>query len=850
MPSGKTKLSLICVLLFAVIQTFGAPTDTQQSLVVSTTVPSSDKSEKENALEDVPSEPQIYQMHIQSNIGNRFANTTVTSKVKNLAQKAQEATFSVVLPETAFISGFIMEVDGKNYTAYVKEKEEAKREYEQAVSSGLGAAHVAVSARDSNRFTVSVNVEPETKAAFYLWYEELLQRQDGHYEQVINIHPGQPVKDLHVEVSIKESRKIKDLKVPPLRSGNEIGKDTPDLDPRADIETINDKTAIVRFIPNVERQKQFAHLLGTKENEGLAGQFIVQYDVERDAHGGEILIQDGYFVHFFAPSELAPLPKYVVFVLDTSSSMHGQKIVQLKEAMHKILEQLNENDAFSLVEFNTNVKVWDLNNADSSVWYPVENDGYLYGRDEDEKPFTNFNFPNAYIATTDNINKAKTTISKFSPSAATDIYTALKVGLHLVEIAENHKVDSIERQPLVVFLTDGDPTVRLTSREEITNKISEYNIGLRKSPIFALSFGFGADKDFLQKLALRNSGFSKHIYEAADAALQLQDFYKQISSPLLADVTFKYEPSVTSLTKTKFPIHFGGSELVVSGRCGVIDDFTPPVVDARSNKGRISLRPQAIERSISNIERLWAYLTIKQLLDKKEIADDDVKEIKKQALELALEYSFVTSLSSLVVVKPNATSAVDTEEAEGEGYPGGIGRAKKRVIKKKKMSSMKGDAISSASGIHYSSGYQHGGRIAFASTYAGAPTSFDFPDSFDPPGLQGPKGESGDSIVAAIPSVSSSPAHNNLLTILPWLKNILNENEMLSLPSGTYKLGLNETFSDVVSCPKTPLNSTGHCTLLHSCPQVHSLLTSADVFIQHFCVLKNEYAGVCCPDNS
>lgn len=70
-------------------------------------------------------------MHIRSNIHNRFANTTVVSKVRNLAQKAQEATFTVVLPETAFISGFIMEVDGKNYTAYVKEKEEAKREYNQ-----------------------------------------------------------------------------------------------------------------------------------------------------------------------------------------------------------------------------------------------------------------------------------------------------------------------------------------------------------------------------------------------------------------------------------------------------------------------------------------------------------------------------------------------------------------------------------------------------------------------------------------------------------------------------------------------------------------------------------------------
>lgn len=85
------------------------------------------------------------------------------------------------------------------------------------------------------------------------------------------------------------------------------------------------------------------------------------------------------------------------------------------------------------------------------------------------------------------------------------------------------------------------------------------------TPIFTLSFGGGVDKAFLQTLSLKNGGFSKHIYEAADAALQLQEFYKQISSPLLSNVTFKYEPSVTSLTITEFPIHFDGAEIVVSG---------------------------------------------------------------------------------------------------------------------------------------------------------------------------------------------------------------------------------------------------------------------------------------------
>lgn len=60
------------------------------------------------------------------------------------------------------------------------------------------------------------------------------------------------------------------------------------MDSRANINKINDTFSTVTFNPNEERQKQLAHALGTKENDGLAGQFVVQYDVKRDADGGEV----------------------------------------------------------------------------------------------------------------------------------------------------------------------------------------------------------------------------------------------------------------------------------------------------------------------------------------------------------------------------------------------------------------------------------------------------------------------------------------------------------------------------------------------------------------------------------
>lgn len=85
-------------------------------------------------------------------------------------------------------------------------------------------------------------------------------------------------------------------------------------------------------------------------------------------------------------------------------------------------------------------------------------------------------------------------------------------------------------------------------------------------PIFTLSFGEEADKNFLRKLSLKNYAFSRHIYEAADASLQLQQFYKQISSPVMSNVTFKYQDNVEDITRVNFPIYFRGCELVICGR--------------------------------------------------------------------------------------------------------------------------------------------------------------------------------------------------------------------------------------------------------------------------------------------
>lgn len=138
-------------------------------------------------------------MIMNSKVSNRFARTEILSKMRNPSASSKETTFLVVLPAAAFITGFTMEIQGKNYTALVEEKAKAIETYSRAVARGTSAAYVAV--RDANRFEINVNIERSSTINFYLTYEELLNRNE-FYELVLNFHSVQHVKELKVTVSI------------------------------------------------------------------------------------------------------------------------------------------------------------------------------------------------------------------------------------------------------------------------------------------------------------------------------------------------------------------------------------------------------------------------------------------------------------------------------------------------------------------------------------------------------------------------------------------------------------------------------------------------------------------------
>lgn len=580
--------------------------------------------------------PSIYYLHVKSDIRFRFATTLVTSKVANPANTSQEVKFDVTLPDEAYISDFKMEIGGRVYPGEINEKAAAQKQYDAAKKKGQSAGQVKQQPRKTNSFSVDVNVGAQEKVVFNLTYQELLKRKRGSYEHVIYIDPKQIIKDFQIDVSIEESRDITSVRVPPLRNDLEQVVNKTVQNSLAVIGRPTKRSARISFSPSEADQRQ-------SSSQGISGLFVVEYDIDRKSDAGDVLVVDGYFVHFFAPSDMKEIPKDVLLILDCSGSMYGGKIRQMEAAVIGVLKDLHEGDRFNILEFSDRVEYYK-----KSMVY----------------------------ANKKSIDDAKEYVESLSATGGTNINAGMLQGIDFLKTSG----DTSERSQVVFFLTDGEATSGVTDNNRILENVRNSNS--KAFPVYSLAFGNGADYEFVKKVAVQNKGLSRRIYEDSDATLQIKGFYDEVSSAILKNVTFKYlnnASSVQNLTTVNFPSYFTGSEIVVAGK---IDDNAVRLFDLSvqglGSTGSVELALSADVKSKpfpeltksgdyeQITEKIWAYLTIKQLLEKSigETDSTTKEDLKNKALQLSLQYKFVTPLTSMVVTKPEEKSVGTLREGE------------------------------------------------------------------------------------------------------------------------------------------------------------------------------------------
>nr|XP_022330406.1 inter-alpha-trypsin inhibitor heavy chain H3-like isoform X5 [Crassostrea virginica] len=370
---------------------------------------------------------------------------------------------------------------------------------------------------------------------------------------------------------------------------------------------------------------------------------------------------DGYFVHFLAPEGIEPMPMDIIFVLDKSGSMGTTKMNQVKESMMTILDDVKAEDKIFIMAFESSLHYW-------------------------KQEFVQ--------ATPENIIASKNYVNNIRSGGGTNIDLALKEGIkRLTQISGNKG-----RAPVLVFLTDGEATSGETNTERILENLKRENEA--EIPIFSLAFGQGADFDIVKRVAAQNNGFGRKIYEDSDAALQIAGFYKEISTVLMKNVSFNYIDGTlydTEVTTTKFNTYFKGSEMVVAGKVKDLNKLQSGLTVNGTGVGNREIEipvprmwctilpwpprpsmpfttptPPVTTRNPSIMEKLWAYLTIKQLLKDKDALDstNKIKTLNDKIIQLSLKYQFVTPLTSMVVTLPDQTKAnpseVQTSEKNGE----------------------------------------------------------------------------------------------------------------------------------------------------------------------------------------
>uniref|UniRef100_A0A8D3AIF0 Inter-alpha-trypsin inhibitor heavy chain H3 n=1 Tax=Scophthalmus maximus TaxID=52904 RepID=A0A8D3AIF0_SCOMX len=547
------------------------------------------------------SQVEVHSVMVDCTVTSRFAHTVMTSKALNKANASQEIFFEVELPKTAFITNFSMEIEGQVYVGEVKEKEKAKKQYEKAVSSGQTAGLVKASGRKMEKFSVSVNIAANSSVTFILTHEELLQRKMGNYEILTRIKPKTVVQEFQIVTNIFEPQGIAFV----------------DAHGKLNSTYSSPSQAHISFSPTMEQQRKCPGCDGTI----IDGDFVIKYDVHRATTFGDIQVVNGYFVHFFAPPDLHRVPKNVVFVIDRSGSMSGTKMSQTRQAMLKILKDLHEEDYFALIQFDHNINSW---------------------KDSLTK------------ATKENVAEAMIYVERIRDSGGTDINGAVLRGVNML-VKDRQEKRLLERSTdMIILLTDGNPNSGESDPQRIQENVRSA-IGGNMS-LYCLGFGNDVDYSLLDVMSTQNKGLARRIFEASDATLQLQGFYDEVSSPLLLEVDLRYpENAVDFLTTNHFSQLFNGSEIVVAGRLtdNDLDNFMVDVFGQGVGRRKWPKFRDNAEMERRLVKRLWAYMSIQQLLEKRlSGAPDEKVNATAKALEMSLQYGFVTPLTSMVVTKP------------------------------------------------------------------------------------------------------------------------------------------------------------------------------------------------------
>ncbi|MFO7948503.1 MAG: VIT domain-containing protein [Armatimonadota bacterium] len=562
--------------------------------------------------EDAPELPplKIAEQTVDITLDNQLATTRIEQIFVNNTDADVEAAYFIPLPETASVSEFAYWLDGKRIVGEIKEKAQARAEYEEL--TGLKRDPALLEHTGRNLFRANIYpIHPGVPLKVELQYEQVLPYDSGvvAYTYPLTMSGQQIIIGmLKIKVHLTDQKQIVSVESP----RHPFHFDRPDQ------HTATTSYAASDITP---------HNDVTIRYEVSSAEMGVNFLAHRP--GGE----KGYFMLMLAPQEETTAAdiakKDVILVFDKSGSMEGEKIAQSRRALEFCLRHLSDTDRFGLVIY----------------------DAEIYTFREEIIP-----------ATQGNMLPALEYVEKIAAGGMTNINDALLVALRML--------GSSDRQRTIIFLTDGLPTEGVQETAQILQNVRAANT--TDTRIFTFGVGDDVDDYLLLKIAQANRGASEHVRTNESIYDKLSAFYSKISTPLLVDPAIDFgEVQTSQVYPAVLPDIFKGSQVIISGRYEGSGEQTVVLtgeVNGEPRRYEYAARfpQQADENPV--VARVWAKDRVTYLLDQVTL-QGETEELKEEIIALSKQYHFVTPYTSMLAVPEEPKAAMNQSAFPMGGDP-------------------------------------------------------------------------------------------------------------------------------------------------------------------------------------
>jgi Ca-activated chloride channel family protein len=324
--------------------------------------------------------------------------------------------------------------------------------------------------------------------------------------------------------------------------------------------------------------------------------------------------EPGYFMLLISPpahGDEAHIPRDLTLVLDVSGSMSGVKMEQARDALDQILAGLRPEDRFRLITFSSFVRSFsdDFVRADRAT-----------------------------------LREARDYLSGVRAEGSTNIMDALREALE--PEAERGRLS------LIVFLTDGKPTVGETAPEQIMEAAERLRDGER---VFAFGVGYDVNTYLLDRMAEGGRGTVSYVGPGDDVEEAVSSLTRKISFPALSDLRIVRAPAeLEDHYPNPLPDLFYGEDLILFGRYR--GDGSGRLVLEGTRAGetqRFTYEVDLPRRENDNdfIPRLWAARKAGALTAYVRLHGAD-PEVVEEIRQLGLRYGIITEYTSYLVEEP------------------------------------------------------------------------------------------------------------------------------------------------------------------------------------------------------